>query len=107
MPARLSTSARDEPPSPAVGPSGPFARSRSWQTVGSTMGELVVAAFALAGTATASAAVTAAAAIRGFLGDSIFRLLVGDRMHSTVASRECSGRRPPGRSRPVLRADGG
>jgi hypothetical protein len=64
-PARLSTSARDEPPSPA-GPNGPFARSKSWQTVGSTMG--VVAAFALAaGTATAIAAVTAVAAIRDSL----------------------------------------
>jgi hypothetical protein len=49
-----------------VGPNGPLAKFKSWQTCGSTVGDVVVAALALAaGTATASAAVTAATAGKG------------------------------------------
>jgi hypothetical protein len=61
----------DPPPMNIPGPNGPSEKVKSWQTVGSTVEALVVVAFALAaGTATASAAVTAARAARGFRRDS-------------------------------------
>jgi hypothetical protein len=56
-----------------VGANGPVVvLFKSWQTCGSTVGAVVVAALALAaGTATASAAVTAAKAARGVRQDNI------------------------------------
>jgi hypothetical protein len=61
----------DAPPTNSPGPNGPSEKVKSWQTVGSTVAALVVVVFALAaGTATASAAVTAARAAMGFRIDS-------------------------------------
>jgi hypothetical protein len=69
-PAFARTLASEAPPKNCVGPNGPVAKFKSWQTCGSTVG--AVAALALvAGTATASAAVRAARAATDFLQDNI------------------------------------
>jgi hypothetical protein len=55
-----------------VGPNGPLVMFRSSQTVGSTVDAVALVGLALAaGTATASAAITAARAARGFRRDNI------------------------------------
>jgi hypothetical protein len=74
-PAFVKTLARDANPGSGTAasenPSGAVV-SKSWQTVGSTVGVLVAALAPATGTATASAAVTTATAATYFLRKRIF-----------------------------------